>query len=245
MKKPALLLCAILTLLVFPAHAAMIVNDHFDGDSLSSSWAVSYAWGATGWDYAVTDGQLSVYEIDDTSLWGVANLTQEFDPIDDFEAEFQFSWSEESITEKRVFGIILLDSDYNRISGIFGHDASTSRIGEIATVNDGSYTYHTDLTLPLEGSGTAKIVRENGVANYYWDDVLIQTETLLTQAAAFQLTFYGYDGGQLGEVDVDYVTLESGPEGPSATPEPGTMVLLGSALGLGALIKRRRKKRAA
>jgi hypothetical protein len=248
MKKPALLLCVFLALQVLPANAAMIVDDHFEGSGIDSAWDITLGSNTSGWDYQVQDSLLKVNQLIPTSDRARTNvsLSQNFGPIGDFNAEFGFSWEGSSLDLAPYFGIYLYDSEQNRISGIATGD-SRSRCLDFKTVAYGDSETQQGGFLPLAGSGTASMVRENGVVSYYWDDILLASHNLLNQATTLELTFgFRYSSGlyEMGTASVDYVTLEGDPVDLSATPEPGTMMLLGSALGLSAWWQRRRKKRA-
>jgi hypothetical protein len=247
MKKPALLLCVFLALQVLPANAEMIVNDHFDGSSLDPSWNVRMTPNTSGWNYNVQNSQINVNQIstNSSSYWGQVYLSQQINPIDDFNAEIGLSWNEPNQDTIMYVGMWLYDTDYNVISANYFNDAWLGGYGKPHATFGDSVSRHWDL--PLSGSATASMIREDGIVNYYWDGILLNSKQLLKEAAYFEIGF-GYHpaggGSPMGNMNVDYVTLEGNPVDINATPEPGTMMLLGSALGLGAWWQRRRKRRA-
>jgi hypothetical protein len=245
MKKPALLLSLFMVLLTLPAQAEMIVNDHFDGSDIDSSWNITMSSNTTGWDYQMQDSQLKVNQIgiNSTSTRGEIYLSQQFNPIDDFEAEISLSWEMPNASTAQILGIGLFDSDHNRISGIYFDDSWYSQSGVI-TANFGGTTHAHYGGLPLNGSATASIIRKDGVLSYFWDGSLLTSKSILDYAASLEILFVRYPQSNGGKMNIDYVTLEGDPVDLSATPEPGTMMLLGSALGLGAWWQRRRKRRA-
>jgi hypothetical protein len=245
MKKPALLLSLFMVLLALPAQAEMIINDHFDGSSLDPAWNIAMSSNTSGWNYQVSESQIKVNQINVGSGTGVVNLSQQFNPIDDFNAEFGFNWEMPNANTIQFFGIGLFDSSHNRISGIYCDDSWLGGLAQKTVTYGGGSSHSHHGGLPLNGSGTASIVRENGVVSFYWNNTFLTSHTLLNHITSLELMFrYNPYGGasQMGTMNVDYVTLEGEPVDLSATPEPGTMMLLGSALGLGAWWQRRRKR---
>jgi type 1 fimbria pilin len=254
MKKPALLLSLLMVLLTLPAQAEMIVNDHFEGSSLDPAWNVSTTPNTSGWNYSVQGSQIKTDNIGTKSSadWGRVYLSQRFDPIDDFNAQVGLSWESPNLDSIQGVGIALYNEDRSElISGVFYLDGWVGGYGgrwwAFGDQPD-DYHYNPD-PLPLNGSGTASMVRENGLVNISWNGSLLASAERLAQAAILELSFHyhpWYGQSPMGTMSVDYVTLEGDPVDLSATPEPGTMMLLGSALGLGAWwqMRRRRNKQA-
>lgn len=253
MKKAALLLASILVLLAFPAQAAMIVNDHFDDGSLDPAWNATPILNANGWTYQESGTNLTVTDIDpinspvpsgSISNWAVIQLSRSFDPVSDFYLDFDLSWDEGvgGINSIQKLEVQVIGGQGSLVAWAGYYDNYNFRHGFRAAGGALPSPYASDNWILPNGNANVDIVRDNGALNIFWNDSLFWSgfSDVLVQEVLVNFGYYPYRGATIGSLSVDQVKLES--TDLSATPEPGTMVLLGSALGLGAWWQRRRKR---
>ncbi len=253
MKKPALLFCMLLLLLSLPAQAAMIVNDHFDDGVLAPAWNATPRDNAKAWTYQESGTNLTVTDIEPTNApvpsgvmanWAIYQLSRSFDPISNFHLDFDISWNEGSggnSAMQRV-AVQLGDGQGNKIAWAGYYDNWNTMHGSRAARGYPTDQSVQDWAIPPNGSASIDIIRTNGELSIFWNDSLFLStfNDILVGEIFINFGYYPLSGATFGSLSVDQVKLESSDL--SAAPEPATLVLLGSALGLGGWWQRRRKR---
>ena len=85
---------------------SIVINDHFDDNTLDPSWSTSFEK-ATGWSYTESGTSLKVTDMITTAPgWASVNLTQYITPLSDFNISFKFSWDSEN-NVKAVQNVII------------------------------------------------------------------------------------------------------------------------------------------
>jgi hypothetical protein len=257
-----LIVLALLCLLVWSnqAFAAKIeVYDHFDNGSLDPAWNVTWH-NASSWTYTESGTNLTVTDIspaDPTSnspFW--VTLDQSFNPVDDFNIDFDFSWTQQDGYETEYLFLEGFGSDGKRLFSFGYHDP---QYATTPTENPWGRTFYTDTASAgwwgIEqygsGSSTFNVSRTDGFVTVFNEDQQIHAGVLEIPLASLSLYIsraYNPDWNPpsyMDSVSVDkiHLTGETVGAGPAATPEPGTLILFGSVLCLSCLFIRRFKRR--
>ena len=251
MKKKLLTLLAtglFMFSLVGPGLAAQVVYDDFNDAILDSAWAVNLDH-ATGWTYEETGSSLSVTEIEpetidhgNGALWANIILSQSFTSLDDFHADFDFSWDSggSDSAMQRIYVKLYNDNVLMICTGYA--DAWVANNGKKnAFIGSDSIPSDTH-DLNLSGSASIDIDRTGDNISIKWDE----TELLSSVSAdpinkvEIEFSYYAYDAGAssfFGSEGIDLIKISGTP----AVPIPGAFWLFGSGLAVLAGIKRGRK----
>ena len=133
------------------------VYDHFDDSTLAPAWSVSFV-NSTGWSYAESGTNLTVTDIAPTvingsssNIWAQVILSQTFDPLADFNVDFDFSWtSGGSMNPMQTVGIHLYDSASNQIAAAEYRDSWVLLRGEKRAIAGGNSFASGNNTLPYD-----------------------------------------------------------------------------------------------
>ena len=113
-------------ILIQPAKAIVVIDDHFDDEVLDPAWSINFQ-DATGWTFSESGTNLTVTDIDPVVSGGTMAdviLSRNFTPLTDFHAEFGFSWdSEGSTLPMQLLFISLYGPNDNLISEVSYFDA--------------------------------------------------------------------------------------------------------------------------
>ena len=244
----AVLLVLYLHISVLPVRATIVVDDHFNNDSLDPAWSI-ICINADGWAYTESGTTLNVTDITPTVInpdsggtLAEVVLSRNFSPLTDFHADFDFSWdSANSIQAMQNVYIRLYDADDNLISFAGYNDAWVAhRGGQSAGAGEGRYFSNND-TLSYNGSASVDIDRAGSNITVSWNGVdLISGEDdnpLCGIDVHFMYYAYSGSGGPsfFGTESIDLVKIEGTP-----VPLPCTMLLFGS--GFAGVIGLRKKK---
>jgi|GEM_PF-3572692 len=152
----------------------VILFDHFDDGFLDPAWEIT-PQDVDGWTYDEAGTELTVTDIDPSIInsgnggpSAIVKLRQVFNPVDDFDVSFNFSWdSDNSNTAMQRIEVYLLDSN-DRIVAAGGYrDCWVLRRGSQYASIESGYWLSGNNTLPHADSALLTVNR-NGVAVGTW-----------------------------------------------------------------------------
>lgn len=222
-----------------PAGTVTVVDDHFDGSSLSSNWKVDLL-NANGATYSVANSNLTVTAIDTINpdfptpsvyTQGYVTFSQSFAPLSDFVIRAQVSWNESSVASMQTLGLQAIAAGY--LGQIMFDDSWILHAGQpllMAGSNGGDFGSWGEAG--LVNSATFEISRTAGVVAALWYvpginlpfyGVTASSDAPLTSVALQFQFMKGYDPGMgnslFGPESVDRIVV-SGTPVPASVPVP-------------------------
>ncbi len=227
---------------VLPVQGSFELYDHFDDGFLDVDWDIIFNESG-GWTYNESGTDLNITNIVDPSRdnnWADVILSQTFTPLDDFQVNFNFSWDSEGYkraTQKVL--IRLYDTGDNIISRAGYVDAWLDARGKISAFAGENLLDSSRNSLPLSGSASVFIVREDSNIDVFWDEDKVVSGIYNVPLARVDVVISYHkkrnnDGVSsfFGNESVDLVSVEGVPP---VIPEPMSYLLFiagGVILGL-------------
>jgi hypothetical protein len=207
------------TMMIHPAQAIIVVDDHFDDGVLDPAWLINFQ-GATGWTYSESGTNLTVTDIapavvnsGNSQSWARVILSHSFTPLTDFHVKFDFSWdSGGNVRAMQVLDISLYDPDDHFVAACAYYDAWISKAGQKYAEMEDDYL----LGSSLKHAGTASIdiSRLGSNTTISWNGSTLFSGVTSDPISKVLLTFmyYPYRGiSYFGTLPVDLVRIEGTP----------------------------------
>jgi hypothetical protein len=236
-----------------PVSAGIVFSDHFTTSTLDPAWNVTLE-NATGWNYTTPSPSGTHLVVDDilgeqgNNTYGVVNLARSFQPLNDFQLRFDFSWdSAGRIDAMQWLYVRLLDANGLTVAYAGYQDAWYDSTGS-RDVSAGSSSVGSQFnSLPLSDTASVEIERVGTAITIDWNGQQIVSGISAAPVTQVQLLFFSYNyssgavSSTFGSESVDLVSLSA--PGSAAVPEPTSCAiwaLAGTLLSVGAFRRRRR-----
>ncbi|MBT3177183.1 MAG: formylglycine-generating enzyme family protein [Desulfobacula sp.] len=153
---------------------SIVINDHFDDNTLDPSWSTSFEK-ATGWSYTESGTSLKVTDMITTAPgWASVNLTQYITPLSDFNISFKFSWDSEN-NVKAVQNVIIqaYAQDGTKIAEAGFSDGWINSEGAGYGMIEGNQYDTGPDSLSSSGSAVVTIARKGNDIKILWDGAIL------------------------------------------------------------------------
>lgn len=244
----AILFVPVLTL--SSAHAALVLVDDFDNNSIDPAWNVSLTGAAISWTGGESGTRLSTSDIDNgtsTDSWGYVNFSQNLGALSDFNIAYNFGRDGDQIVALANNYISLFDSSGSRILLAGTNDAwtnaSAQRVVFLQDLNVGSQIscttgFNTSLASVDLGLSVSRVAGNIDVTWGQFNAGCSLSGYNNTAIARVDISFGAFGQSSFGTNGIEYADYIS-VEATSPVPVPAAVWLFGSGLiGLTALARR-------
>jgi len=233
----------------------IVVSDDFDNGVLSQNWAIGLPRNCHGWEYTESGTVLSVSDIwpdrvttpELDAAWSIVSLSRSFEPIVDFEIDWDFAWDSEGDNRAMQKVRLRLYSGNDLVANCSYNDPWIAHSGQkdvrIGPLEDVFYKSGPG-SMPHFGIASLDIVRLDDVMTISWDGEEILTGASTAPVDRVELSFWYWSettakgiSSFFGTEYVDLIVIDAQPP---ELPEPGTLVML--MLGGLAWLGRARRK---
>ena len=206
-------------------------EDEFTGSTLNPWWTVEFVQNANDWDYEVSGGMLSVYDIVPDfytssggcgTCYAIVDLRADFYAAENFQASIKLSWDSHGTSrDMTAMQLELRDGTDTAIAWGGYNDGWVASRGELTTYAAG--TWHDTGPNSMGWSGTRwfEFIREEGVVSvYFWalpdgsDKVLYAqgTSTDAVESVVLRTFWYpksGSESAYFGTLTADFITAQA------------------------------------